>query len=316
MKNTFGADTAFIADYMKPIVLSDSKGAGKVAVLAELQGRVMTSTAAGDDGMSFGWINRDLFKSGEKLDHINPYGGEERFWMGPEGGQFAIFFKEGVPFDLDNWFTPPEIDTIPFDLLEKDQSKASFRQAMTLTNCSGTVLDIEVEREIRVLESDEIATKLGADLPENVETVCYESVNKLTNTGDTDWQKETGLLSIWILGMFNPSPETTVILPYISGSEADLGPVVNDAYFGKVPEDKLAVKDNAIYFKGDGTHRSKIGLTPQRAKPVLGSYDAGAGVLTVVQYTKPDGVVDYINSKNNFKYLKNEEEYHIRIATP
>ena len=280
MTMTFGDDATFIGGYMKPIVLSDSRGVAKVAVLAELQGRVMTSTADGDDGMSFGWINRELFELGEKQEHINPYGGEDRFWMGPEGGQFAIFFKEGGPFDLEHWFTPPEIDTIPFDLVEQDSDRALFKKDMTLTNCSGTVLELLVDREIKVLESDDIGTRLGAALPDSVKSVCYESINKITNTGNDAWRKETGLLSIWILGMYNPSPETKVIIPFVAGAEDTLGPVVNDAYFGKVPADKLLVKDDVMFFSGDGTNRSKIGLTPQRAKPVLGSYDPGAGVLT------------------------------------
>ena len=72
--------------------------------------------------------------------------------------------------------------------------------------------------------------------------VAFESKNRLTNTGDSNWVKETGLLSVWILGQFNPSPETTVIVPYRGAADdPSLGPVVNDAYFGKVPSDRLVV---------------------------------------------------------------------------
>ena len=31
---------------------------------------------------------------------MNVFGGEDRFWLGPEGGQFALYFKAGDPFDL------------------------------------------------------------------------------------------------------------------------------------------------------------------------------------------------------------------------
>ena len=41
--------------------------------------------------------------------------GEDRFWLGPEGGQFALFFKKGDPFDLDHWQTPAMMDTEPFE---------------------------------------------------------------------------------------------------------------------------------------------------------------------------------------------------------
>jgi len=46
----------------------------------ELQGRVMTSTANGNQGKSFGWINYDLIVSGEEInEHFKSYGWEERF---------------------------------------------------------------------------------------------------------------------------------------------------------------------------------------------------------------------------------------------
>ena len=96
--------------------------------------------------------------------------------------------------------------------------------------------------------------------------VAYESDNKITNTGKDAWKKETGLLSIWILGMFNPSPETTIVVPFKPGPESELGPAVNDAYFGKVPADRLVVRDKegVLFFSGDGKHRSKIGISPAR----------------------------------------------------
>jgi hypothetical protein len=74
----------------------------RVAVVPAYEGRVMTSTARGLDGPSLGWVNEELISSGEKLAHMNPYGGEDRFWLGPEGGQFAVFFEKGAPFDLEH----------------------------------------------------------------------------------------------------------------------------------------------------------------------------------------------------------------------
>jgi len=121
-------------------------------------------------------------------------------------------------------------------------------------------------------------------------------VNRITNAGQDAWKKESGLLSIWILGMFNPSPRTTIVVPIKPGSESDLGPRVNADYFGRVPPERLVAKENVIFFRGDGQYRSKIGINPRRAKPVLGSYDAANRVLTVVQFTIPAGATDYVNS--------------------
>ncbi len=295
-KKTFGDDLAFLKKHTDVVVLSETSGNSQVAVLPTLQGRAMTSTAEGTEGLSFGWINRELIASGKTVEHINVYGGEDRFWLGPEGGQFSIFFKKGVPFDLENWFTPASIDTEPFELVSKSKSRAILKKDMQLENYSRTIFNLRVDREIRVLERSEALNALGIAPAKTVKIVAFESNNTMTNTGTKAWDKETGLLSIWILGMFNPSPATTIVVPFNVGTEDELGPIVNDAYFGKVPANRLVVKDGVLFFSGDGQYRSKIGLSPQRARPIAGSYDAVNEVLTIVQYNKPQTAADYVNS--------------------
>ena len=83
---------------MEIIELSDANGLGRVAVAPSSQGMVMTGTAKSENGPSFGWLNYQLIESGEIKEHFNPVGGEERFWLGPEGGQFSIYFKPGTSF--------------------------------------------------------------------------------------------------------------------------------------------------------------------------------------------------------------------------
>ncbi len=295
-EGTFGHDMAFLREHTDVVVLKDSSGQSQVAVLPEMQGRVMTSTAAGPKGFSFGWINRDHVASRELAEHMNAYGGEDRFWLGPEGGQFSIYFEKGVPFDFEHWFTPAPIDTEPWRLASHSRRSANLRKTMQVKNYSGTVFDVRVDREVRVLDRKEALRSLRVTAGKGVKLVAFESNNKVTNVGDEPWKKETGLLSIWILGMFNPSPETTIVIPFETGEEDALGPIVNDAYFGKVPSDRLVISDGVLFFSGDGQYRSKIGLSPQRATKVAGSYDATNKVLTIVQYNKPQDVVDYVNS--------------------
>jgi hypothetical protein len=293
---TFGEDVEFLKKYTDVVVLGDSSAAGAVAVVPAYQGRVMTSSAAGECGLSFGWINKELIASGKVLPQINVYGGEDRFWMGPEGGQYAIFFDKGVEFDFENWQTPAVIDTEPFEMVSRTFDSATFSHKAKLKNWTGTQFDIQIDRVVRVLSREDAEGKLGVNLPDGVKLVVYESDNTLTNTGDAAWKKETGLLSIWILSMFNPSAETTIVIPFKAGSEQQLGPIVNDAYFGKVPADRLVVKEDVLFFSGDGQYRSKIGISPKRAEDVFGSYDAANKVLTLVQYTRGGGAADYVNS--------------------
>ncbi len=292
----FSDDIAFLQAHTDVVILKDRSGKGQVAVLPKMQGRVMTSTATGPDGLSFGWINRELIASGKFLKHMNGFGGEDRFWLGPEGGQFSIFFEKDVPFDLDHWFTPAAIDTEPWTLASKSAHAATLQKTIQVKNYSGTVFDLRVDRQIRVLDRGAALKHLSTTADSDVDVVAFESNNKIVNTGDNPWTKETGLLSIWILGMFTPSPDTTIVIPFKEGPESELGPTVNDAYFGKVPEDRLVIKDGIIFFSGDGRYRSKIGLSPQRATNIAGSYDAAHGVLTIVQYDKPEGAADYVNS--------------------
>ena len=293
----FKDDLAFLKSHTNVVVLSGAGGQAQVAVNPDLQGRVMTSTAAGPEGLSFGWINREAIASGVNNPHMNAFGGEDRFWLGPEGGQFSIFFKKGDPFDLDHWWTPPAVNEGSFDIASQDAGRVHFRKVIHLVNYSGTGFDLEVNREVRLLGPAEVAA-LGVPVPADVKMVAYATDNAITNLGANAWAKDAGLLSIWILGMFNPSPATTIVIPFKTGPESELGPAVNDAYFGKVPADRLVIKPDqgVLFFSGDGKYRSKIGISPLRVKPFAGSYDAANKVLTLVHLTAPEGAADYVNS--------------------
>jgi hypothetical protein len=292
----FGDDVTFLNNHVDVIVLSNKESLARVALVPAWQGRVMTSSAEGESGQSFGWINRELISSGKTQQHINARGGEDRFWLGPEGGQFSIFFAKGAPFDLEHWFTPAAIDTMPFQLVNHSMNRATFTAVFAVTNYSGTRLELKVNREVRLLGLTEAWAKLGAKADARLKMVAYETDNRITNTGRQSWKKESGLLSIWILGMFNPSPHTTIVVPLRKGSESELGTKVTSDYFGEVPKERLVIKDDIVYFSGDGKFRSKIGISPKRSKAVLGSYDADNRVLTIVQFSQSQDATDYVNS--------------------
>ena len=278
------------------IVLNDASGTAKVAVSPAWQGRVMTSTAGGDSERSFGWINRELIASGKLVPHMNAFGGEDRFWLGPEGGQFSIFFAKDAKFDLANWFVPAAFDSLPFKTVSQAQDRAVFSSEFTVTNYSGTHFDVGVQREVRLLDDAAAWRQLGFQSPKQLKLVAYESDNRISNLGQNPWVRESGLLSVWILGMFTPSPNATIVVPIKSGPESKLGVQVTSDYFGAVPPERLKVVKNAVFLSGDGKYRSKIGINPKRSKGVLGAYDADNQVLTIVQFTQPRGVTDYVNS--------------------
>ena len=296
-KGSFGYDLDFLKKYHPDLVLlSDEAQQAQLIVLPAYQGRAMTSTLEGDGGASFGWVNHELIASGLAAEHMHVYGGEDRFWMGPEGGQFSIFFKKGAPFNFEHWFVPKELDTEPFYLTGNSRTEARLEKTMRLENYSGTVFDLAVQRNIRLLDRTEIEVLPGIPLPEAIKVVCFETENLLTNTGTKAWDKNSGLLSIWIASMLNASPGTTVAIPYRQGDEQALGKIVTDDYFGKIPPDRLQVAEGLILFKADGQQRGKLGIAPARALPVAGAWDTENEVLTLAQFSLPAGATDFVNS--------------------
>jgi hypothetical protein len=291
----FKNDVDFLKKYTSIIDLQNSGGKARLAVSAALQGRVMTSTSDGDEGFSYGWINRAAFLSGDTSKHFNVFGGEDRLWLGPEGGQYSIYFEKGKPFNLDNWYVPKVIDLEPFDVASVSTSQAVFTKEAELTNYSGTSFKLGLKRTVKILDDFDALRELGIDSAYGSSLVAYQTINELKNTGAMEWKKETGLLSIWILGMFNPSPSTTIIIPY-QGTGKALREIVNDNYFGRIPDDRLKLIGTTIFFKADGKHRSKIGMLPEHAPEWLGSFDAEHGVLTIVKYSKETTTTAYVNS--------------------
>lgn len=78
--------------------------------------------------------------------------GKKRLWLAPEGGQFSFFFKLGVAFDFDHWFTPKEFDTEPFDISSQTDTTALLKKDMVLDNRSGDRLFIHIDIKISILE--------------------------------------------------------------------------------------------------------------------------------------------------------------------
>lgn len=292
-KGTFGFDLDFLGDYDSLVVLGS--GNAQLIVSPKFQGKVFTSTASGLEGQSFGWLNYDAISSQTTAPHINAYGGEDRFWLGPEGGQYSIYFEPGSEMVFDNWQTPAPIDSEPWALVSSNEASAQLSKSLQLMNYMGITIEGEVDRVINLLTEADLQRLLDVRLVDGIDWVGFESVNTLTNTGQSAWTEESGTVCIWILGMFNPSDATTVVIPYLEGGEKELGPVATTDYFGEIPADRIVMKDGVLYFKGDGKQRGKLGISPERSTGVAGSYDADNNVLTIVQYDQPQEESLYMN---------------------
>jgi hypothetical protein len=229
---------------------------------------------------------------------MNAYGGENRLWLGPEGGRFSLFFPPGAKMEFANWKTPAAFDTEPWTVVGRTDSGVSLEKEMLLSNYTGAPLQLIIERYIRVLARSAIDSRLGLTPDTSVQAVGYTTLNVMTNTGSQAWTGATGMPCMWLLDMFNPSPETTIVIPYASSSVYDTGKPATTDYFGEIPPDRIKYQDSILYFKADGRNRGKLGVHPMRAKPMIGSYDALHHVLTIAQFDV-DPSARYLNQEWN-----------------
>ena len=298
---SYRAATAFLAKHTNVVELTGG-GDARVAICPAYQGRVMTSSCGGVDGASFGFVCTDFIEAARHDPHFNNYGGEERMWLSPEGGQFSLWFEPGAEQNIGNWFTPPALNEGVWKVVSSANDHCRMTTAMKLQNASGADLRLDVTRDVRLLRADDLKELFGEAVAEtlgtgNVRMVAYETRNKITNRGKP-MTKATGLVSIWILSMLNAGPETVTIVPYKPGEEAVLGPVVKSDYFGEVPPQRLKIIPEAVLFRADAEYRSKIGTSQRRARNVLGSFDFRGDVLTIAQFTMPNDPTGhhYMNS--------------------
>ena len=261
---TFARDLAFLEKHTDIILLSSEDESAQVAVAPQYQGRVMTSTANGPTGASFGYVHEEGIESGTRKPHMTVLGGEDRFWLGPEGGQFALYFEKGAPFDVDHWQVPEPIDWGAWPVTAQTTRAVTFQRDMDLTNYSGTRFSLRVERTVRLLDAEAVAQALGAprantyaSSPTNPTTASPTSAMPLGRR--TPVRSQSGSSECFA------GPRATVVIPFES---ADQGRIVNDAYFGTIDEGRLQVADGSIFFRADGKKRSKIGVAKRRARDV------------------------------------------------
>lgn len=284
-RGSFGYDLAFLRAYDSEICrLSSHDGLAQVLVSAKYQGKVFTSTAQGMNGRSLGYVNHAFFEKKVMDEHMNGFGGENRLWIGPEGGAYSLFFAPGSEQIYTHWHTPKAFDTEPWDVLSQGQDFVKMSKEMSLPTYRGFALHACVEREIRLFSRSDIQERLGLDLHSQTYTVGYETTQQVTNLNDYAWSPETGTLCLWVMDMLPPSREAVTIIPYRAEGSIEQSEVVNTTYFGGTPPDRYHVGEEVILMRTDGEYRSKMGLRPPFSVGMAGNYDPLQRRLTVVRF--------------------------------
>ncbi|HEY2647909.1 MAG TPA: DUF6786 family protein [Puia sp.] len=292
----FGYDLQFLKKHDTTLIVLKS-GSSRIIISPKYQAKVFTSTANGDKGLSFGWIN---YKAFDKEDaHMNAYGGENRLWLGPEGGKFSLFFKPGTKMTFDHWKTPAPFDTESWNVNAMDSHAVTMVKEMDLLNYAGTQLKLKVVRTISILNREQVFRLAGINESDSsLYATGYETNNTLTNTGDQEWTELSGMPCIWILDMFKPSPGTIVVVPFKKIRSGDFDKVATTNYFGAIPNERLKHNDSLLFFKADGKNRGKLGILANGARETAGSYDAENKVLTIISF-RVDEKKRYLNQEWN-----------------
>jgi len=298
-KGTFGYDLNYLSQKDDNlIILSNDDGNAQLIASAKYQAKVFTSTVDGLDGISMGFVNYRFFDANSVDEHMNGFGGENRFWLGPEGGKYSIYFQKDAEQVFDHWHTPKPIDIEPWAVTAVEKGKVAFQKEMEVTNYLGHQLKLRVDRSIAMIEKPAIIAGLSIVLNPDVKVAGYVTDHVMVNLNDFEWNTETGTICIWILDMFNPAPDAVTFIPFIEGDINALGPIVTSDYFGEIPADRLKIQGHTIFLKTDGKFRSKLGLNAKRTKAIAGNYDPASKRLTVTTFDVDTDAV-YLNQEWN-----------------
>lgn len=284
----FGQDLKFFSQHNSDIMIL-GEGDSLIAVSPKYQSRILTSTFGGVEGPSLGWINHELLADNKIGLQTYQIGGEDRFWVGPQGGDFSIFFPQGAIYSAENWRAPAGLSLDPWKLIASSKTQAKFEKNADFENAKGQRFTVRAEREITVLNRAQVSEILGIEIPSAVKLVAFQSFNKLTNIGNSKWTVDSGLLNISVQSCFNANKKVRVFIPYRAGEVSKLGEIVRDSFFDSsaTGDGRLLIDPSYICFQADGRKMSGIGVSGKRSEGIVLSYDAKNNVLTVILYIKP-----------------------------
>lgn len=264
-----------------PVWLAGGPG-GRALVVPELQGRVM---AADLGGTLAGFININDISDPEQNRKFNNYGGLDRFWIGPEAGEYGFYMEDGKPVAGENWRVPRDLNQGPFRVREKGADFIVMERELNLTNARGAEFKIHVERRVESRAAED--------------GLSITTINTVTNRGASAWTRATGLPFIWCLGQFPVSESAFVLAGFRPGR--GMRKIYNDGYFGKIPSDRVSVvrsknwRANAVSMRADGGKVTKFGLSAARSTGSAVGVDPSRGLLYEVNFDHDPSAL-YINN--------------------
>ena len=260
----------YLAQKTSVIELYDRLG-GRVAVCPEWNGRILTSTCEGLEGESFGCVHVQAIDA----EHFEDYGGEDHWTLSPIVHSFAV-------------------ETIK-------EHKAVLQRTLQTNDANGVPGEFHLSRTISLLNKQKIETWFGDAVAdsfgqEDVSAVgfCSENTVKVP---------EKTCIASRLRGMFNPSPNTVVVLstpPDIFASEPssmepspmepsqmELSSMDVD-YLGSAPHGRIRHLPHALLVHADGRGRCQVTMPFAEAPLIIGAIELRFGTLTLWTFDVPN----------------------------
>lgn len=278
---TFDEIAALVARRAGPAIVLGGGGAPRVLVAPALQGRVLTSELAG--GASAAFVDAREIEAGERDAAFLNYGGQDRIWLGPEGGRFGLFFPPGAPIEGAHWRAPAALQRGAFEVVERGPRRVAMRRTVTVENRAGAAFRVRLDREVELADP----AGLGAPPAADVRATGSRATTTMANVGGAAWSEEIGLPFLWVIAQLPASPRAEAIAPYRRGARAELGPIATSDYFGAPPAGRVRAGRGVVRMRADARRVVKFGLNARRATGRAGAFDPERGRLAVVEFDLP-----------------------------
>jgi hypothetical protein len=261
---------------------------GRALVLPEMQGRVLALSVG---GRVANFVNCDAIERGDGDPVFNNYGGADRLWIGPEAGDTGFFISEGIPPAGEHWRVPDALNRGAFEA-RADLNAVNLRRTISLLNSSRSTFRIALRRRVEPLYPGAAARLFRAGGADRLEWAGIVTINFIENAGPEAWTPATGIPFVWVLGQFPVGDDVWVRAPV---AESAPGPIYNDRYFGRVPPDRLRVREGHVEMRADGGAVSKFGIPGPRCEGRAHAIDGGRGWLYMTYFDADPGA-RYINN--------------------
>lgn len=288
-KGTFGYELEKLQAIEGLEVLED--GDAMIAISGPFQARILTSSAKGKAGKSYGWVNLGMIEKGEHDSTMAYLGGESRMWFAPEWGPNALFFPKGIEQSNATMRAPFDLNNKKFKEVSRTDNSLSVEGKMQIKNNNDYTFNLAIQRTVELLPRAAIEANLGITLPNEMASVGFSATTIVENIGEEQFKQENGLIAIWELGCMLTSPDTRVIIPLSQVTDS-----VTE-YFTPIA-DRVKIENEVVYYKTDALGINKIGIPPQYAKNVMGSYSPSNQLLHIATFSFEQDSF-YVNSVPN-----------------